>query len=117
MVAGNLEFLLEFGYLGEQGEVVLWQLRRFEMMFHLHFALAPFVDWVATVAAWLEEFVVRFARRCLVHCADNELEVVPAAVAPVNYGEEGLQLQAIHLGYRRVVVRHRIVELLIPVRL
>ena len=87
------------------------------MMFRLHFALAPFVDWVATVAAWLEEFVMRFARRCLVHCADNELEVVPAAVAPVNYGEADLQLQAIHLGYRRVVVRHRIVELLIPVRL
>ena len=58
----------------------------------------------ATIAAWLEEFVMRLAHRFLVHCADNELEVVPAAVALENYVEADLQLQAIHLGYRRVVV-------------
>ena len=86
-------------------------------MFHLHFALAPFADWAAKVAAWLEEFVMRFARRCLAHCADNELEVVPAAVARENYVVADLQLQAIHREYRTVVERHRIVEPLIPVRL
>ena len=86
-------------------------------MFHLHFALAPFVDWAAKVAAWLEEFVMRFARRRLVHCADNELEVVPAAVARENYVVADLQLQAIHREYHTVVVCHRIVEPLIPVRL
>ena len=86
-------------------------------MFHLHFVLAPFVGSAATIAAWLEEFVMRLAHRFLVHCADNELEVVPAAVALENYVEADLQLQAIHLGYRRVVVRHRIVEPLSPVSL
>lgn len=83
-------------------------------MFHLHFALAPFVDSAAT---WPEEFVMRFAHRCLVHCVDNELEVLPAAVAQENYVEADLQLQAIHLGCRMVAVHHRIVEPLSPVRL